>query len=166
MLDTLAGIPLFQGLSLEQLTLLEPLFEDFNCPPETILFEQGEEPHYLYVLLKGRIAIKYKPYDGPPINITRLRKGDVFGWSAVVGSKYYTSGTVSITQVRTIRIRGTNLWELVREHPETGKIFLDRLASVVSSRWQNAHTQVQALFDEGMKTSKRKEKNNGHSGTK
>jgi len=36
---------------------------------------------------------------------------------------------------------------LVREHPETGKIIMDHLASVVSSRWKNAHSQVQSLLN-------------------
>ena len=155
MLETLAGIPLFQDLSPAQLILLGPLIESFSCPPETVIFEQGEDPQYLYILVKGSLVIKYKPYDGPEITITRLRRGDVFGWSAVVGSKVYTSSTISITHVSTLRIKGRDLWMLVNEHPEVGRIILDRLASSVSSRWKNSHAQVHALLDEGMHRSKK-----------
>ncbi|NTW08958.1 MAG: cyclic nucleotide-binding domain-containing protein [Anaerolineaceae bacterium] len=150
MLETLNGITLFHDLSSAQLDFLDPLFEHISYPAETQIFEQGEKTNYLYVLLKGTILIKYKPYDGPEINVTRLRRGDVFGWSAVIGSKYYTSSTLSASSVELIRIASRDLWKLIRQHPETGKIFLDRLANVVSSRWKNAHAQVQALFDEGM----------------
>jgi len=155
MLETLAGIPLFQDLSSAQLDLIDPLFEHFSCPPKTVIFEQGEDPLYLYILVTGTVIIKYKPFDGPAITITRLRKGDVFGWSAVVGSRFYTSSTISASHVSTLRIKGEDLWNLVNEHPEIGKIILDRLASVVSSRWKNAHAQVQALLDEGRHRSKK-----------
>jgi CRP-like cAMP-binding protein len=71
----------------------------------------------------------------------------VFGWSAVIGSTHYTSSIISESQVEALRIRGNYLLALVREHPETGKIIMDRIASVVSSRWKNAHEQVQLLLN-------------------
>lgn len=147
MLDILPNIPLFENLDPAQITLLKPLFEQFIRPANTTIFEQGEPASYLYLLIKGEVIIRFKPYDTPPITLTRLRAGDVFGWSAVLGSTHYTSSLVSETEIETIRIRGSHLLALVRDHPETGKIIMDRLANVVSSRWKNARTQVQALLN-------------------
>jgi len=147
MLESLPNIPLFQNLEPAQTDLLKPLFEHFICLPNTTVFGQGEPASYLYYLIKGDVAIRYKPYDSPPITLTRLHGGDVFGWSAVIGSTYYTSSIVSESQIEALRIRGIYLLTLVREHPETGKIIMDHLASVVSSRWKNAHSQVQSLLN-------------------
>ena len=147
MLDILPNIPLFENLDPAQIALLKPLFEQFIRPANTTIFEQGETASYLYLLIKGEVIIRFKPYDTPPITLTRLRAGDVFGWSAVLGSTHYTSSLVSETEIETIRIRGSHLLALVRDHPETGKIIMDRLANVVSSRWKNARTQVQALLN-------------------
>lgn len=147
MLDILPNIPLFENLGPAQIALLKPLFEQFIRPANTTIFEQGEPASYLYLLIKGEVIIRFKPYDTPPITLTRLRAGDVFGWSAVLGSTHYTSSLVSETEIETIRIRGSHLLALVRDHPETGKIIMDRLANVVSSRWKNARTQVQALLN-------------------
>ena len=147
MLDILPNIPLFENLDPAQIALLKPLFEQFIRPANTTIFEQGEPASYLYLLIKGEVIIRFKPYDTPPLTLTRLRAGDVFGWSAVLGSTHYTSSLVSETEIETIRIRGSHLLALVRDHPETGKIIMDRLANVVSSRWKNARTQVQALLN-------------------
>jgi CRP-like cAMP-binding protein len=95
MFDMMTDIPLFRDLKPEQQKLIEPLFEAYTCPPETVIFEQGDEVAYLYLILRGKVAIQYKPYDGPPITVTYLSEGDGFGWSAVTGSKYYTSGIVA-----------------------------------------------------------------------
>jgi CRP-like cAMP-binding protein len=151
MLESLPYIPLFQDLDPAQIDLLKPLFEQFSCPADTVIFEQGAPATYLYLLIKGEIAIRYKPYDGPPITLTHLRDGDVFGWSAVVGSTRYTSSIVSESQVEAIRIRGSHLLKLFSDAPETGRIIIDRLARVVSPRWNNAHEQVQSLLNSDQK---------------
>jgi CRP-like cAMP-binding protein len=147
MLETLPSIPLFHELEPAQIGLLKPLFEGYSCAPETVIFEQGSPAKYLYLLIKGEVSIRYKPYDGPPITLTRLRGGDVFGWSAVIGSPNYTSSIISETQIECVRIKDVDLRMLIRKYPETGKIIIDRLALVVSSRWKNAHAQVQSLLN-------------------
>ncbi len=147
MLDTLPYIPLFEGFDASQVSILKPLFEDFMCEAGTTIFEQGDQAKYLYLLMNGNIAIRYKPYDGPPLTLTRLHAGEIFGWSAVLGSSKYTSSIVSETEVEAIRIKGANLWELTGEHPEIGKTVINRLAQIVSPRWENAHLQIQSLLN-------------------
>lgn len=147
MLDSLPYIPLFRDLKPAQIELLKPAFEPFLCPAETAIFEQGDPAEYLYLILKGRVAIRYKPYDTPPIVLTRLNEGDVFGWSAVIKSPKYTSSIISESSIEAIRIHRDELWKLVYNHPETGKAIIDRLVRIVSPRWQNAHEQIQAFLD-------------------
>jgi len=147
MLDSLPYIPLFHGLEPAQIALIRPLFESFVCEKGTVIFKQGAPAHYLYLILKGDVEIQYKPYDGPPITLTRLQSGDVFGWSAVVGSPKYTSSIVSASGIDAIRIHRKLLWKMVDEHPETGRLIIDRLARIVSPRWENAHMQIQSLLN-------------------
>lgn len=146
MLDLLPPIPLFDNLDTEQSALLRDLFESFTCPPDTFIIEQGKPALYLYIILKGRADIRYKPYDGPDILLTRLKDGDVFGWSAAVGSKNYTSGVQSQSRLEAIRIRRDSLLELLARYPETGRIIVNRLALNVSPRWTNAHEQIEQLI--------------------
>lgn len=147
MLDTLPYIPLFQGFDSLQINLLKPLFEEYTCAAGTVVFEQGDLAKYIYLLIRGDVAIHFKPYDGPPLTLTRLHSGDVFGWSAVIGSPKYTSSIISETKIEAIRIQGSHLWALAGEHPETGITIINRLALIVSPRWENAHTQIQSLLN-------------------
>ncbi len=89
MIESLSYIPLFQDLDPAQTALLKPLFEQFTCPANTVIFEQGTPATYLYVLIKGEVAIRYKPYDGPTINLTRLHDGYVFGFCYLFGMNYF-----------------------------------------------------------------------------
>lgn len=146
MLDTLPIIPLFQDIAPYQVSMFREAFEPYSRLDGEVIFDQGAPASHLYLLLRGGIAIRYKPYDAPPIVLTRLRDGDVFGWSAVIGSPRYTSSAVSESQIEAIRIHREDLWNLLTNEPETGKILIDRLAQIVSPRWKNAHEQIQPLL--------------------
>jgi CRP-like cAMP-binding protein len=75
----------------------------------------------------------------------------LFGWSAVVGSRIYTSSVTAIDDLETYRINGSRLRNLCKDYPEAGRDILERLANIVSSRWKNAHEQVKSMLFDGMK---------------
>ncbi len=156
MLQDLRTIPPFEDLDEETLRLVEPLFERYTCPEGTVIFEQGDPALYLYLLLRGTVIIRYKPYDGPPLNLTQVMPGGVFGWSAVVGNPAYTSGTVAKDDIEAVRMRGASLRGLALRHPNAGRVILDKLAAKVSNRWQNANQQVREILEEAISTEKEK----------
>ena len=168
MLKDLRTIPPFEDLNEEVLRLVEPLFNRYTCPAGTVIFEQGDPALNLYLLLRGSVTLRYKPYDGPPLNLTQVPTGGVFGWSAVVGNPAYTSGTVAREDVEAIRIRGTDLRGLAVRHPEAGRVILDKLAGKVSNRWKDANLQVREILEQAVSVEKEKGANamaaaNGHS---
>jgi CRP-like cAMP-binding protein len=115
-----------------------------------VIFEQGQPAAFLYLLLSGTVGIQYKPEDGPPISITRLKSGDIFGWSAAIGSPVYTSATRSLEPVTALRIRAEDLKQMRQDQPEISSLILDRFARAVSSRWQNADQQIKSMLERGM----------------
>jgi CRP-like cAMP-binding protein len=153
MLDTLAEISFFEGLTPRQLELIGSLFETYRCSANTVVFEQGDEATFLYLIIAGNALIQYKPYDGPPITLARLKPGDAFGWSAAVGNPVYSSAILTTEKMEAIRIRGTDLVRLCREHPTTGSVILNRLAHGVSGRWKDARIQVKAMLRGGIEHS-------------
>jgi CRP-like cAMP-binding protein len=134
----------------EMIELLRPLLEEFSCPPGTVIFQQGEQADFLYVVMDGRVDMSYKPYDGIPITVSRVGKGGLFGWSAVMGSARYTSSAIAIEGVEAFRVHGSDLRSYCQQNPEVGKDILERLADNVSSRWKDAHKQVQSILIQGM----------------
>ncbi|GAB4539506.1 MAG: hypothetical protein Fur002_04800 [Anaerolineales bacterium] len=149
MLNVLPSIPLFEDLTEKQVRLIKPLFETVLAAPGKTLISQGEPAIYLYVILSGIAMIHYKPYDAPPLALTRLRAGDAFGWSAVTGSLYYSSSIISETDIEAIRIKRKALLQIVEQYPETGGIILERLALSVSPRWRHARQQVEKILRAG-----------------
>ena len=132
--------------------LLQPLFEPYSCPAGTVVLRQGTPADHIYLIMKGKVEVSYKPYDGTPITVSMLEKNGLFGWSAVVGSSEYTSSATAIEDLEALRVRGSDLRRFCREHPEEGREILERLANAVSSRWKDAHEQVKSMLMHGMRT--------------
>ena len=143
-------IAIFEDLSEDLIDVLTSMLELFSCQPGTVIFQQGDQADFLYLVIDGKVDMSFKPYDGLPMTISHVEQGGVFGWSAMVGSDKYTSTALAIEALEAYRIHGSDLLKFCREHPEAGKGILERLADGVSSRWKNAHKQVQSMFFQGM----------------
>ena len=143
-------IAIFPELDEDSIRLLSPLFDSFSCQPGTAIFQQGDEAEFLYLVIDGKVGISFKPYDGSSITISHVGKGGLFGWSAVVGSDQYTSTAIAIGDVAALRVHGSDLRKFCREHPKEGKDILERLADGASSRWKDAHRQIQSILFQGM----------------
>lgn len=152
MLQELMHFTLFRELSAADLELIAPLFSARMFEAGAVIFEQGERADRLYLLARGEVVLRYKPYDGEPINLNHVRPGGVFGWSAVLGNETYSSSVICQEDCEVLYIYDTYLRSLLANHPRTGRVLLDVLARAVSSRWVNARSQIQSMLKHGIVT--------------
>lgn len=148
--DELIQIPFFVGVSEDQLALLSPLFSSCEFVSGTLLFEQGDVAEYLYLVVKGEVTLRYKPEDGPEIIVSHIKTGGLVGWSAALGNRHYTLGAICGRQSQLLRVRGKDLRALCTEHPETGSILLDHLATAIAERLSSTHAEVINLLKQGI----------------
>jgi CRP/FNR family transcriptional regulator, cyclic AMP receptor protein len=144
-------LPLFQGLTPPQRSLVASLFTPCDQYPENAIFLQGDPAEFLYVVVGGEVVVNFKPDDGPPITVTRVGPGGVVGWSAALGSRTYTSAAYCTEYSQLLRVRGSDLRMLCQQHPDTGVLILNRLAAVIAQRLSNTHEQVVALLELGLR---------------
>jgi CRP-like cAMP-binding protein len=150
MLETLINFPLFKELSDKDLQLLAPIFHVRTYAAGATIIQQGEKAICLYLLTRGDVSIRYKPYDGEMITLNHLHDGSVFGWSAVLGNPVYSSSVVCNTACETLMVTGKDLHILESKHPKTAQAVTNRLANAVSTRWEKAQIQVQSMLKKGI----------------
>lgn len=155
MLKPLSSFSIFAGLNPTTLEMLERLAEPFRNTPGEVIFQQGELAEYLYILGHGLVDVCYKPYDGLNPIVAHVNAGEIFGWSAVIGNKRYSSSAICVRSCEGWRIHGNALRLACKENPESAQQILNRLATIVSPRWQDAHEQVRAMLSEGITESRR-----------
>jgi CRP-like cAMP-binding protein len=149
--DVFNEFQLFKGLTPEQFAQVQPLFALLDCEAGDVLFEQGGQAEFLYLLVEGEVDILYKPEDGPELTIARVRPEGVVGWSAALGSPAYTSSAVCVSECQMLRARGEGLRSLYEHNPETGKLIIERLAALIAERLRNTHEQVLALLEQSVR---------------
>jgi CRP-like cAMP-binding protein len=151
-IDALKGCVLFTGFSDTQLSALAELSEGEHLQSGQIIFAQDGPADRLYVLLSGRVAIRFKPHDGETLTVTEIGQGGVFGWSAALGRRSYTSSAVCLEAGDALGLRGADLRHLCETQPETGVVILERLAEVIAERLRSTHDQVVELLRLGIRS--------------
>ena len=155
-------IELFQGFTEHQLELLDSAFEACLLPRECHVFEQGQISDYLYILTSGKVIIRYKPYDGPPLTVATIGPGGVFGWSAALGRSVYSSGALAVEDSQAYRIKKARLVELCAENPETSAALMKRLANVVNSRSDPARGEILRILNNSVTAEAASSRQNGN----
>jgi CRP/FNR family cyclic AMP-dependent transcriptional regulator len=150
--DVFPSLFLFRDLTPEHLSVLQPLFIPCEFTADTVLFVQGDPADYLFAVVSGEVVVNFKPDDGPVITVARVKTGSIVGWSAALGSRRYTSSAECTAYTQLLRVRGDDLRRLCMQHPDTGAIFLDRLATVMAERLHSTHDLVFSLLQLGLTT--------------
>lgn len=146
----LKQLSILKNMKEDHVTLFQRLFERYSFRSGTVVVKQGAPADYFYLVITGKAQVSFKPYDGTPITVSHVGKDGLFGWSAVVGSPAYTSSVTAVDDLETYRVRGSRLRNLCVDDPEAGRDILERLANIVSSRWNNAHEQVKFILAQGL----------------
>jgi CRP/FNR family cyclic AMP-dependent transcriptional regulator len=150
--DVFPRLFLFRDLTPDHMTLLQPLFLPCEFTADSVLFEQGDPAEHLFAVVSGEVVVNFKPDDGPMITVARVQTGSIVGWSAALGSRRYTSSAVCTRYTQLLRVRGDDLRRLCVQHPDTGTVFLDRLATVMAERLHSTHDLVLSLLQLGLTT--------------
>jgi CRP-like cAMP-binding protein len=146
-LETLA---FFRDLPAADRVYLFEKFERILLDHDRMVFSQGDSATWLYILLEGKVKISFNPHDGEPMTVSEIAAGGVFGWSAVLGHRKYTSSAISVTHSEALRISGDALRKVTSERPDIGVILLESLAAVIADRLKNTHSQVIKLISDGL----------------
>lgn len=143
-------MPLFQGLKPSQMELMGPLVYPMEWKAGETIIYQGHPAVHLFVLLRGEVALDFKTYDGERIGITHIFPGGIFGWSTALGRAIYSANATAVKDITALRLLGSDLRRICKEHPETGIILLGNLADLIAEKANATRDQVFGLLCQGM----------------
>ena len=148
--ESLASLPFFAGLEQDEVDILSTRFQAEERRAGHVFFSQDQHADRLYLVVSGKVGIRYKPDDGDVLPVADIGPGGVFGWSAALGRRMYTSSAVALEDCTTLSIRGATLRRLCETHPRTGVVLLERLAEVIAERLRNTHEHVIGILRQNM----------------
>lgn len=112
--------------------------EDYSA--EQVLFRQGEDADYLYLLEDGQLAILVEGEKRVVFPITE--PGSIFGWSALVEPRKYTASAEFAMDSKVMKLDGERLLRLFERHPHEGLLIMRRLAGVIAGRLMDSYQKL------------------------
>ncbi len=123
---------LFKGMKRSFIKEVMDNMEKKEYEEGAVLFNEGDEAAYFYVLLKGRI--KLSPGEGDYLIYVVNKPGEAFGWSSLVDRDTYTAMAQCLAPTKIIRIQRKALRSIIDKDPESGVIFYRRVAGLIGQR--------------------------------
>jgi CRP-like cAMP-binding protein len=126
---------LFKGVSPEEFKVLTPLarYETFNTG--SIVFFQDALAEKAYLLDYGVVALKTSLADSLEITYEMItRRGDFFGWSALVEPFRLTATAICLEKTRVLELHRKDLNHLFGRYPQLGFKVMKNLCILIARR--------------------------------
>lgn len=145
--EQLRRYPFFAGLTPDHLRGIAMISEEVSYSPEMLIFSEGEEARYLYILVSGEVELLYSGNNVGAIADTyvgSIVQGEVFGISSMVGPFHMTASAKSEGTVGTIQIEAAGLRAMCEVDHGLGYILMQHLAQALTQRLHEARVQLAA----------------------
>jgi GNAT superfamily N-acetyltransferase len=119
-------LPLFRGLSAEQVTRLAGACTVSTFEPGAVIFREGEAGGEMHVVLQGEVAIGVAGSTSP---VGTVRCGECLGELSLLNAAPHSATAAAHTRVETAVLGHQDLAELVRLRPDIGLHLYRNLAA-------------------------------------
>lgn len=134
----------FTGVDAKHIDALAAKCQVAEFPARTKIFAEFERAKDTYFILNGEISLGICDASGCR-QITVVTKGDLLGWSPLIGRSRLFDTAWTATHVRALAFDGQELVRYCEEHPEFGFEFMRRAACVLADRLSAARVQLLEL---------------------
>lgn len=142
--SVIAGLPLFQEFSREQLTDILRNATSRRYPKNTSVFEQDGKAHSFFLLLHGRLQVVKLTPDGQQVVMRYINPGDLFGVAMAIGRDTYPATANAVVDSVALNWPSSIWPDLVGRYPGLGL----RTLQTVGSRLQDTQARVVEMSTE------------------
>ncbi|MGR8981780.1 MAG: Crp/Fnr family transcriptional regulator [Gammaproteobacteria bacterium] len=141
-IEYLSAHQFFSDLSDDVLKLLCECSSMHEIKQGEILFRQGENADKFYVVRNGRIAIQIPAIAGPNLEIQRLGKDQVLGWSWLISPYQWNFQAKAEEDSELIQFDGSAILARCERDPKFGYELLKKFAGLMSMRLEAARRKM------------------------
>jgi CRP/FNR family transcriptional regulator, cyclic AMP receptor protein len=116
-LELLRGIPLFEGLSSEQLARVANVTEVRRYPARGVVVTQGEPATELFAVVRGRLKVSSSNADGRDTVLGIMAEGEVFGEVALLDGGLRSATCSAVEPCELLVVSRAQFLELLENTP-------------------------------------------------
>jgi CRP-like cAMP-binding protein len=138
---------LFKTLDKKELAYLKTLVHERTYQPDEVVFEQNDRGIGMYVIAKGRVAIRSQSPNGKnEILVTHLNAGSFFGEVALVDpDNLRTAKAIAVEPTTLIGFFKPDLQTILDRKPAMGVKILFQLSTVLGRRLMETTEKITRL---------------------
>lgn len=133
-----AHLPLFAGLSADDLTDILREARSLRVPRNDSVFEQGEDAHSFFLLLHGHVRASKTTPTGDQIVVRYVVPGETFGVAQAIGLKQFPATATAVDDSVVLAWPSTAWPRLVAKFPSLAANTLQ----TIGNRLQETHSRV------------------------
>lgn len=145
----LAGVPLFAGMSTDEVALLAGCARNVHFPDGALIFRTGDRADAFFVVRHGLVVVEaFAPPRGS-ISIETIGPGDVLGWSWLFPPYRSRFDARALGGVRATTFDGACLRKKCMAEPALGYDLMGRFAQIVIERLQATRVRLLDVYGNG-----------------
>lgn len=133
----LRNVPLFSGLSAEELKTIETHSVSRSVRKNTVIIDKGDETSSIYVIESGKVKVYISDEEGKEIILNIQGKGEHLGELALLAGTNRTASVITLEDSKFIVISRQAFRECLNRHPEIAFNLIRTLAERVNALTDN-----------------------------
>jgi len=125
----LQSIPLFKGLTSEDLNFLAYAVTVRSYRAMEVIFNQGDTGDMMYIVVRGCVNISVPDHDSKSISLKNLSRGEYFGELALIDDKPRSANAIAATDIELLELTREMLSNYIQAEPKVAMTILRTMAS-------------------------------------
>ena len=130
----LKEIYLVQHLDEKMLSALAPLAEKRHYEEKDVVFEEGLDAEWFYMLLSGKVLLKADVNPAVTISLGAVKPGYSFGWSSLMEGMLYTSQAACAEPCEMLVLNGAEFKGVLDEDHTMGYRVMEGIVRIMENR--------------------------------
>jgi CRP/FNR family cyclic AMP-dependent transcriptional regulator len=126
-------VPIFSGLSDEELQALKTHAITKSYKKNTIVIDRGDETDSLYLIIDGRVKVYMADEDGKEIVVNTQGPGEYFGELAALGDLPRTASVTTLEPCKFMVLSKETFLACITKHPTIAMALIRELVSRISA---------------------------------
>jgi len=137
----LRGMEIFKGLTITELSAVATLCDRADYKPEETIIAEGEVGETMFLIVKGKVAVKKRAEDGCDVDLAEMGEGEYFGEMALFDDEERSASVFAAEPTECMVLHKQEFSEAVREYPQVAL----QMCSELSRRLRELHTKIKSM---------------------
>ncbi len=145
--DVLVNIPLFKGLSEEELQTIDQYMGILEFDPGEVVFKEGDPGDFVCFVLDGKLNVMKKSMGGEQSSVAQMTQGRAIGEMSIVDTLPRSATVIADTKCTLSVLRKADYERMIRDDPHIGIKLISHIARTLSFNLRRATGRLADILE-------------------